>query len=401
VNTLPDGRGARPGVAGRQDADTPPDRLRALALELRFPLGAYLVARIVCMAIAGLDLPLQHWPLHRELANWDGHWYLALAQRGYPSHVVAGYSTLGFLPLFPLGIWLLAQLLSSGYLVAGMLLSGLTGAAATVLVGRLAADWWGERVSRRAVVLFCAFPGSAVFSMVYTEGLLLTLVAGCLLALARRRWLLAGVLAGASTAVAPVALAIVPACALAAAAELHRAGWRDRGARRSLIAPLLSPLGLVAFGAYLWLHTGTPLASYDAQHHAWKETASPLALPHLAIKLVRQLLAFHTLHHPGVNLNIAAGVLGAVFLLIALRALWLERARVPPAALAWTAGVSLLTLTSYRAPPNPRMLLCAFPAVIVFARRLRRRGYTALAWGSGAVLVAMTFFSYVGYGLRP
>ena len=52
----------------------------------------------------------------------------------------------------------------------------------------------------------------------------------------QRRWLLAGVLAGFSTAVGPVAVAIIPACAAAAGLELWRHGWRDRSARRALIA---------------------------------------------------------------------------------------------------------------------------------------------------------------------
>ena len=51
-------------------------------------------------------------------------------------------------------------------------------------------------------MIFCLFPGSIVFSMVYAEGLLIPLAAGCILALQRRRWVMAGALAGLATATA-------------------------------------------------------------------------------------------------------------------------------------------------------------------------------------------------------
>ena len=110
--------------------------------------------------------------------------------------------------------------------VAGVLISTAGGAIATYYVYRLAADWWDRQTAFRAAVLFIVFPGSVVFSMVYSEGLLLPLAAGCLFALGRKRWLVAGLLAGFATAVQPVALALIVACAAAALAEWRRSGWR-------------------------------------------------------------------------------------------------------------------------------------------------------------------------------
>jgi Mannosyltransferase (PIG-V) len=426
VNTLPDVRGARPGVERRRDepaprhldtptrslgdvvvADPTHERLRLLAGTLRFPLGIYLISRVLCMVVALVDMPIQHWPLWEELMNWDGAWYMVLTVHGYPSaipdYLAAGphQTTLGFFPLYPILIWGLGHVLSSSYLVAGMIISFLTGAIATVLVGRLAAGWWGEQAARRAVIIFCLFPGSIVFSMIYTEGLMLSLVAGCLLALQQRRWLVAGVLAGLATAVGPTAVAIVPACAAAAVIELRRHGWHDRDARRALLAPLLAPVGMVAFASYLWIHTGSPLATYQAQNLAWKETSSPFALVHLVAKLFSQIFAFDSLHHPGINLNFVAGVAGAVFLLAGLWLLWKERARVPVPALVWTFGLAVVTLTSFRTPPNARMLICAFPVLMVVAHRVGRRGFIALATSCTVLLITMSFVSFVGTGLRP
>ena len=51
--------------------------------------------------------------------------------------------------------------------------------------------------------------------------------------------------------------------------------------------------------------------------------------------------------------------------------------------------------------PNPRMLICAFPAVLVFAYRLTGKAYARLLGASTFLLVVMSLVTYVGTGLRP
>jgi hypothetical protein len=280
--------------------------------------------------------------------------------------------------------------------LAGVLVSGIGGFVATVLIQRLSAGWWGEEASRRAVLFFCFFPGSVVFSMVYSEGVLIALVAGSLLALERRRWLLAGVLAAFATAVGPTALAIIPACAVAALIELRRRGWR---ARKALLAPLLAPVGLLAFGAYLWVHTGSPFATYYAQHHEWSEKTNPLALVTLVMRVVKESHFTHTFVH--INLNYVSGLLGTLFLVVALTLLVKTRPRISVPAFVWTLGIAFLAVTSENVPPNPRMLITAFPAVLVVAYRLKGKAFNRLMAVSVVFLVVMTGLSYVSTSLRP
>ncbi|MGH2871949.1 MAG: mannosyltransferase family protein, partial [Solirubrobacteraceae bacterium] len=218
----------------------------------------YIAARLALLVTAFIQSRFGHAPFQNELANWDGMWYRDVANHGYPQYVSYAQTTLGFFPLFPLTIWPVEHVIQLVYsqpqgaaTYAGALISGVGGLIATVLVHRLAEGWFNRDVARRATILFVLFPGSVVFSMVYSEGLLLPLVAGCLYALERRRWLLAGVLAGFATAVQPVGLALGPVCALAALLELRRAGLTREGLR-SFIAPLLSVTGAAAFMGYLW-----------------------------------------------------------------------------------------------------------------------------------------------------
>jgi hypothetical protein len=84
------------------------------------------------------------------------------------------------------------------------------------------------------------------FGMLYSEPLAVALGAAALLALIERRWLLAGIIGAAGTAERPtlVLLAVVSGV-VAIQAIWTRREWR------ALLAPALTPLGLVAFFFYL------------------------------------------------------------------------------------------------------------------------------------------------------
>jgi hypothetical protein len=376
--------------------------------ELLWIAVIYLSARVLLLVAAFLQASFGHHPFQNELANWDGFWYRELANKGYPSHVSYAQTTLGFFPLFPLMIWPLEHivlLLAPNHLIlsatiAGVIISGAGGLVATVLIHRLADGWWGRDAARRATVLFVLFPGAVVFSMVYSEGLLLPLAAGCIYALERRRWVLAGVLAGFGTAVQPVGLVLVPVCLISAAMEFHRRGWRSRAALRSLAAPALSVTGMASFMAFLWLWTGTPFANYIAQHHGWSERTSVLSLVHLTTKLAGQVSLTH-FNEPTINLNLVIGLIGAVLLTMLLVLTWFCRREMSIEALAWTAAISFLAYTSSEVPPNPRMLLTAFPALLTVARYAEGKWFRVIAWSNGIYLVALSLLTFYGLTLRP
>jgi hypothetical protein len=383
----------------------------ALALffyRFRLAIFVYLGTRSLLVVVALVDTAVRHVSFTSELANWDGGWYRALATDGYKHQVAHGQSTTGFFPLYPMVIWLLSRPLllttthseAGAAIVAGFLISMLGGLVATILVQRLAAGWWGEAAGRRAALLFCLFPGSVVFSMVYAEGIMIPLAAGCILALQRRRWLLAGGLAALATATEPEALVLVVVCAISAARECHRRGWGHRDARRALIAPLLAPAGVIGVIAFLWAWTGTPVAYWIAQHDAWNERFDPLALVHLAIRLGGQI-SFTHFNHPTINLNWPVGLLGAASLAVLLVLMLRIRRTISLEAWVWTLGISFITVTSEWVPPNPRLLITAFPAVIVVAYYLKHNRFYWFLAANGVLLVSMSAITFVGFTLRP
>ncbi len=386
------------------------ERLRAWWLTVRFPILFYLATRLALLVMAVIEGYVRGHPFTHELSNWDGLWYRELANKGYPHTPPPFQSTLGFLPGFPLMIWPLAHLLlalgavngnaPTAMSVAGIMISGVGGIVATVLIQRLTTGWWGPSAGRRAVILFCLFPGSVVFSMVYSEGVMIPLAIGCILALQQRRWVLAGMLAAFATTMEPDAFVLIAVCAVSALLELRRQGWNLARARASLLAPLLSLSGIAVMGAFFWAWTGTPLAAYHAQHHYWHEKTDPLALVHTAQRLANQI-SFSHFDHPPIDMNVVVGLAGAILLVVLLVLLARSWRTVSVEALVWTLGISFLMVTSEYVPPNPRLLFTAFPALLVLARYVKGKGFWLLSVANGALLLGLSWWTFVGYGLRP
>jgi hypothetical protein len=193
---------------------------------------------------------------------------------------------------------------------------------------------------------------------------------------------------------------LIPVCACSAFVEMRRSGWRAPSARRSLLAPLLSLTGICAFAGFLWAWTGTPFATLRAQRDGWGERTDLFALVHQASSLVREI-SFSHFNHPTINLNLVVGLLGVVVLVAGIVLLSRARGRVSLPAYLWTLGIAFLAMTSEFVPPNPRMLITAFPAVIVYARYTDGWRFRALALGNGALLALLSALTFVGTTLRP
>jgi hypothetical protein len=142
------------------------------------------------------------------------------------------------------------------------------------------------------------------------------------------------------------------------------------------------------------------LATYHTQHYGWGEKTDPIALVHLVQNLASQV-SFAHFNHPTINLNLVVGVAGAIVLIVGLALLVSRPRELSPEALTWTLATAFLSLTSEYVPPNPRMLLVAFPAILVFAHRLRGRAYAALIVVNVVLLAGLSALTYVGVTLRP
>lgn len=202
--------------------------------------------------------------------QWDGAWYATIALGGYQP-VGHNARTLAFWPLLPSLEWLFSRPLmvlfplmrmTEAVFWAGVVVTTVSFLVGAVMFFRLIEKEHGPDVARRAVALLAFAPGALFYSAGYPEGLLLVGVVGCLWALRRERWALAGFAGGlAAVSHVPGSLLVLPF----AWDYLRR---RGRPGRAGLWV-LLIPLGPVLWLAYLWTLTGHYLAPVSAAYAYW------------------------------------------------------------------------------------------------------------------------------------
>ncbi|GAA3518622.1 mannosyltransferase family protein [Actinocatenispora rupis] len=200
-----------------------------------------------------------------RLTIWDADFFLRIARDGYdrgfqydPSGHLVG-NTLAFFPGYPMCVRALA-FLGLPYALAGIVVSLLFGAAATVLIHLLGRRLRDDRFGYVLAVLFCAQPMSIMFSMAYSEAMFCALVLAMLLAMHHGRWLTAGafgVLAGLTRTTG-----LAAALALAAyAAWSIWTGRREPGTPR--VRPAVAALAALASVPAYWLWVGLRLGRLD------------------------------------------------------------------------------------------------------------------------------------------
>ena len=290
----------RPGHPPQRPTPSPrPDGTRSAPARSNHPIRTVLVVYLVSRVVALLAL----WVAATWFQNpagvghadpgigdlfglWDGVWYERIVRDGYPVPLpvdadtgAVTYSAWAFYPLYP---YLVKAVMLTGlpFTAAGVLLNVVLGGLAAVLIWAVLrtgvhADRQPqrERLALVAACLWCFYPTTAVMLKPYTEALAVALVAGALLLIVRRRYLL----------VAAVALpsASPRRGARRSAARPSSTSWcggartgppasapstASAPARSSCSAP--SGVSAVAWPVVAGLVTGVPTAFFDVQA-AW------------------------------------------------------------------------------------------------------------------------------------
>ena len=294
--------------------------------------------------------------------SWDGHWYLDVVREGYPHHIMPNVTYFvsdaraAFFPLYPRLVHYLDNIIPGGPVTVALAVNVLLGAAFIYLIGVIAKNLFDVKTSEKAMIIAALFPGSFVLNWAYSEALLLTLACMCFIALSKNMWLWAGIFAALGTACRPNGIALVAACAVASLIAIKQ----DRE-WKSLIAPLLSPIGFVGFMAFLMHHTDENFAWFRVQTQAWKEGTS------FGATAVSRTFDF-ILNPTGSPTSVLTAA-SMFAMILALIALW--KFRMPAMYTAYTAVVLALMLIPATVTARPRFLFTAFPLIFPVARALR------------------------------
>lgn len=251
-------RGAVTGLATR--LRSAPRRSTAVAAGYLYTAVHGLFVAIVLAFLA----TYKHRSLAKILDRWDGLIYVRIAGRGYEHKFVLlpnGKPTrmdIAFFPLYPYLMRGVSEVTRIPHEASGVLISVLAGIAAAVGLAILVEPRLGRRAALLSVVLWAIGVDAMIQSMVYVQSLIAALAVWTVIALVRRRYLVATILVILAGLCHSTAAALVLTVMAAAAFELVRiargrapGGWRARaGAAGMFVA---APLGIIGYWAFLAL----------------------------------------------------------------------------------------------------------------------------------------------------
>ena len=333
-------------------------------------------------------------PILDVLTSWDGEWYLRIIRNGYPRHVQADVTydvddaRAAFFPTYPGLVRVADVVLPGSDTFAALTVNLVLGAIGILLFGMIARQLFGDRAAELTMVILAIFPGSFVLSFAYTEALLMVLAGACLWFLLQRQWWLAGLFAALGTATRPNGVALIAACLVASFLAI-----RERREWRSLAAPLLAPIGFIAFQAWLGAHTGERGVWFRVQTEAWGEGTS------YGFTAVRR--TWRAIVSPLSSPTNTVTLLSVAVLILLI---WfLVKHPLPWPMVAYCAVIVLLMLLPETVTARPRFVYTAFPLFIPAAVWFERHGRAWWPYIVGACtagLVGLTAL-YGVYGAIP
>ncbi len=336
--------------------------------------GAWLLSGARASEVEGL---LRRWD------RWDVGLFRKVAEFGYAGYP-QDYPDQGIEAFFPGAPLVLraVHLVVPDWTVAGLLVSVLAGAAASVALGRLAVL---EGLPASRPVLYLVLSPYAVFLFAgYSEALFLAFALWGWLAARQDRWVLAGLLVAGAATVRISGLFL--ACGLVVQYLVAHRG-RLRADAAALAAPFLA---IAAYFAYLWRLTGDWLRWSQAQREGWgRELTAPWDAFSTTLSAARNLEqgAEYAWSFRAEILAVAVGLALTVVLLVQRR--WGEATYVG-------LSVTALATSSYYLSVG-RATLLWWPLFLLLAAAAQRRpwvhpAYLALSAPLMALLV-LTFTS--------
>lgn len=250
-------------------------------------LGIYAVARLfsgVVLYVTGLHQVDVVWFENetgylRMTVLWDAFWYRQIVEDGYPRILPVDPDTgklwqnpWAFYPMFPMTTRYIMALTGGGFALVGSTISLVLGGVAAVLISILLRERVGPRVALCAVAVWSCIVSSSMLQVAYTESLAMVMLCGVLLALTRRRWWIAALIALLTGLSRPIAL---PLGIVALVSVFLR--WRGRredpiqGREYLAMLAALGACGLsgLIWPVIVWLGTGNP-EGYTETMTAWR-----------------------------------------------------------------------------------------------------------------------------------
>jgi hypothetical protein len=360
-------------------------------------LGLFGLARIATMFVAWVAMAARpEQGISEILTDWDGNWNEIAASDLYAPFAgdepdsILRWRTLAFFPILPLVTRGLNEITGVGIHVLGPFVSMLSGAVAFALLGRYLFERVGRTTAVVALSLMLFSPNGFVLSMFYTEGLMILFTVLTMKDLDEKRWLRAGMFAALGGLTRPSGFVLVVPCVVAAVQHLRSRSPDSKRHWVAFSAPMIAPIGFVAWVVYVAIQTGTATGYFRIQSEAWGARID------FGRTFVTEI--WNTLTDIRFDLDVRVSVLAVI--VIGCGGLLLGyRQKMPATWLALAATLVVVTAINARQASGARFLLPAFPLFVAWARAIPRQisgaiiGVSATAMGA-LFLVSVTFWNY-------
>lgn len=370
--------------------------LRRVPESARLGLALFLAARLVTFVIAWLVMAARpDQGITEILTNWDGNWNEIVATDLYRAFEnaessVLRHQTMAFFPLLPLVTRGLHELSGIGIHVVGPLVSMFFGALAFALLGKYLTDKVGRAFATAALVFMLFSPNGFVLSMFYTEGLMILFVVLTMRDLDDERWARAGSWALLGGLTRPTGFVLVVPCLVAAIIHL-RSPDRTDGAR-AVLAPVLAPIGFLAWVVIVAVRTGSPTGYFAIQSEAWGARLD------FGGSFLDGLVGTFVEFDRDLDVRISV-VYVAIFGFGGLYLAWKQKMSATWLALA--SALVVLTVFNARQASGARFLLPAFPLFVAWGRSIRIQWHGVVVAGSAALMGALFFTSVANLNYTP
>lgn len=295
-------------------------------------------------------------------ANFDGVYYLTIAQVGYGNNYQA------FFPLFPLLIGATSIFFGGNYVASSLFVVYTSLIIVLILLWKLVFLDYDFSVAKWSLLFFLFFPTSFFFGGVYTESLFLALVLGSFYAARKQKWFLAGLLGSLASMTRVVGVVMLPA--------LFWEWWEQNKHRlrfgklklkvndKSFFWLLLIPAGLFSYMFYQYIRFHDALAFVHIQpgFGANRTGGEIILLPQV---FFRYLKIFATVSWSTYDVRIALLEVISFFFAIAL--LFFAWRKVRSSYILFSLFAVIVPTLTGTLSSMPRYILVVFPLFIMLA----------------------------------
>ena len=301
--------------------------------------------------------------LEKNIAAYDGQWYLHIATHGYrnfsdPNLEAASYA---FFPLYPL-LTKLVSIITGGNMALGALfITFVCSFGSTILLYKLIRLEYSELLARYTTIYFLVTPSIIFFTATYTEALFFMLTAGAWYLVRTNRWWWSAPLAYLAALTRPQGVFLFIPFVVEYVFSVGKSAEPLKKKILKGVSLLGAPLGLLTYYTFLYFETGNFFTHLITNQERWgRKVPDFFQIVQFVIDRVLHVASFpfHDFHY---------SQLDTIFLASALALIIPMAIRLRPSYTIWALILVTLPLITGTTTSMTRYISLSFPHYLFLA----------------------------------